>query len=350
MQSVDLVDICLENSPATQLFWPFCRSPTDQPFGSGPGPVFIGLINANKMLLGSCPPPVCGVSNSRLHFSLFSIVRFADTRRFTVRQITNVALTVAIMAFAVSTVRADLIGHWTFDEASSGTGTGTALDSSGNSYNGTISGAAVYTTGRIGFGALTFDGSNDYVDVGYHAALALAGSNYTLSWWMNWGGNTGVATQRIINFDNGADLKGGYAALYSSQNGGFAFSQSDGSDRNWWTNIMPTQDGWHNMTITFDGINRNFYVGGDLKGTLATTTSVIDRMYANPSNPDDLRFGSIPVYGQYYKGSLDDIRIYNNALSAAEVKSLAGIPEPSCLILLGIGLVSLLAYTWRKQK
>lgn len=66
----------------------------------------------------------------------------------------------------------------------------------------------------MGLGALTFDGSGDYVDVGIQAPLALAGSNYTIAWWNNWSGTTG-ATQRIINMDDGNNFSGGYSLLFA---------------------------------------------------------------------------------------------------------------------------------------
>ena len=48
--------------------------------------------------------------------------------------------------------------------------------------------------------------------------------------------------------------------------------------------------------------------------------------------------------------SVDEVRVYNNVLSASDVAGLASIPEPSAIALLATGLVSLLAYAWRKRR
>ena len=107
------------------------------------------------------PPPGAAVPVIAYAF-LFSIVRFfVCTRRFTVRLSAKNALVFAVMALALPTAQADLIGHWTFDEASSGNGSGTVLDSSGNGYNGAISATNSayyqYVPGHIGGGALQFN-------------------------------------------------------------------------------------------------------------------------------------------------------------------------------------------------
>src|SRR3989344_7726346 len=64
-------------------------------------------------------------------------------------------------------VRADittgLVGYWNFDEASSGSTPTTAADSSGNNNNGTLTNGPTWTIGKVGIGALSFDGVNDYV-------------------------------------------------------------------------------------------------------------------------------------------------------------------------------------------
>jgi hypothetical protein len=72
-----------------------------------------------------------------------------------------------------------LVGHWKFDE---GSGT-TATDSSGNNNTGTLVNGPVWTTGKMG-GALSFDGSDDYVDVGTVPNYSPAMSYGTFSAWI----------------------------------------------------------------------------------------------------------------------------------------------------------------------
>jgi hypothetical protein len=71
-----------------------------------------------------------------------------------------------------------LVGYWPFDE-----GTGTiAYDKSGNNNNGTLLNGPTWTSGKVG-GALSFDGVNDYVNVGTSTILKNITSSITMSTW-----------------------------------------------------------------------------------------------------------------------------------------------------------------------
>jgi hypothetical protein len=252
----------------------------------------------------------------------------------------------AIVTLAIPAAQADLVGHWTFDE---GTGA-TAYDSSGHGYNGTISNAT-YTSGVVGTGALDFNGANAYVNVGYHAPLALAGSNYTIAWWMKWAAGSS-RPQRIIQMDSAESFTGGYAIwIGDGVNEGITSTHNDGSSTSLtWkaldsSNILSNE--WMHMALVFDGSNRNFYVNGQLESTQATTVNVANR------GDDVLWFGGLNKYGQYYGGALDDIQIYNQALSSAQIGVVLGggtIPEPTSMALCATGVLSLLAYAWRRRQ
>lgn len=216
----------------------------------------------------------------------------------------SIAVLVAVSA------KGDLVGRWSFDE---GSGT-TATDSSGSGYSGTITGAA-YVAGQVGSGALSFDGLDDHVDVGYHAPLALAGSNYTVAWWMNRSTDVTTANFRIINMDDGSDQSGGYSFLLGGGNS-LALSHANGSNNQVNTGYAPPQNAWAHVAVVYGGlgIGRTLYVDGfplanyDINGT-----PILD------DGDDPLWFGGMPVHGQYWAGTLDDIQIYNQALTEAEV-------------------------------
>src|SRR3990167_8862308 len=72
-----------------------------------------------------------------------------------------------------------LVGYWNFDEGSGAT----VADSSGNGNNGTLSGGPTWVTGKVGSGALSFDGTNDYINIPSSALYDFAG-DFTVSAWV----------------------------------------------------------------------------------------------------------------------------------------------------------------------
>jgi hypothetical protein len=69
---------------------------------------------------------------------------------------------------------------------------------------------------------------------------------------------------------------------------------------------------WTHLATTYDGVNQRFYVNGALVATKAQTGSI-----AAGNQP--LRIGGNSVSGEYFQGVIDEVRIYNRALSAAEI-------------------------------
>ena len=70
---------------------------------------------------------------------------------------------------------------------------------------------------------------------------------------------------------------------------------------------------WTHLALTYDGANVRFYVDGVLTGTTPATGTIA-------SSATALTIGSDPFYGQYYAGLIDEIRIYNTALTQAQIQ------------------------------
>ena len=106
-----------------------------------------------------------------------------------------------------------------------------AKDYSGNGHNGTIYGATP-TTDRFNITneALSFDGSDDYVEIQDDDSLDLTG-DYTISFWIYNIGGTG-STQRIINKDAGHDTNDGYS-IYITSDTTLAIGHYSGSNGNY---------------------------------------------------------------------------------------------------------------------
>ena len=71
---------------------------------------------------------------------------------------------------------------------------------------------------------------------------------------------------------------------------------------------------WTNLAETYDGATLRLYVNGTQVSSLAHTGNI-----ATSTNP--LQIGGDSIYGQYFKGTIDEVRVYNAALTAAQVQS-----------------------------
>ena len=204
----------------------------------------------------------------------------------------------------------NLVGWWKLDETSGLT----AADSSVFGNDGTLPDMTgnEWTNGIVG-GALEFDGTNDYVSVPSSSSLQLT-SALTMAGWIkadSWGSGTDVDIIARKGEDNPNNyqlaIADGLATLY--------LDDGDGSGYRGDTLLNTGQ--WYHVAATWDGTTVRVYVDG-----------VLD------NDPPDSRGGTIdtdtrPFYiggrsgADLLDGILDDIRIYNRALSEAEIKNVA---------------------------
>jgi tetratricopeptide (TPR) repeat protein len=201
-----------------------------------------------------------------------------------------------------------LVGWWKFDE-SEGT---TAADSSGNGNNGTLHGNPRWqpSAGKVG-GALEFDGVDDYVNCSNDASLDTAGK-ITLSLWVktNDSGNSE---------DNEWVSKGDHTyAIKHKSNNNIEFFIYDGDWYTAWYAVDSSFNGvWHHVAGTYDGSALKLYVDGMLQATTAHVGSI-------ETGTNNLYLGeNSEATGRFYAGAMDDVRIYNYALSESDIAGLA---------------------------
>ena len=209
-----------------------------------------------------------------------------------------------------------LVAWWRFNEATSGTCSGAAaIDSSGNGNTGTCNNGPTWATGQVGIGAMSFNGSTQYVGVGFDPAVSLAGS-YTISAWALSTASTSDGWRPFIGDETGSSIF--YIGAESGANNILAVHFGSVINNNI-TGSYTLNDGkWHfitvvvvpstNITVYYDG---NQIYQGLTPGAQATIGISIARTQRS----------------EYWKGSIDDLRIYNRALSASEISQLynAGI-------------------------
>jgi len=223
-----------------------------------------------------------------------------------------------------------LVGYWDFQD-----GTGyTAHDKSGYDNDGTFQSAMTqddWVDGKIGKALELDGGSNDYVDFGNPAELQL-GNTGTVTAWLKYstqGGPRGVVSKN--NYVN--DLNG-YNLGISSSNQGITGEIADESDNNYIKSSGYDDDQWHHVVFTWDGSYLRIYVDGSSDATpVSQTLTPVSGVY-------NLHIGKIAsVDNYYYDGIIDEVRIYNRALSAGEVERLYKLSQPKFLAPTREGLV-----------
>jgi N-acetylneuraminic acid mutarotase len=208
-----------------------------------------------------------------------------------------------------------LVGWWKFDETN---GT-VAYDSSGNGNDGNLTGGPTWATGKIG-GALSFDGVDDYVIMPATTDLDLM--KLSISTWVY---STNFDQNGFI-FEKTAD--GNLNSQYNLfiQNSELKFRvkpiNSSYSDTKVDQSIL---SGWSFITSSYNSSKRKLFVNGqlvasnDFNETIATNPNGISLIGAYALNSIGNNY--------FFNGLIDDVRIYNRALSAEEVQALYNLGQ-----------------------
>jgi len=217
----------------------------------------------------------------------------------------NKALTGAeVLALAPPAI-IGLVGSWKFDETS---GT-VAADASGSNNTGTLSSAPVWTTGGKVGGALSFDGIDDSVNVGSGTSLNTP-NVISVSAWVYYRSGNG----RIVQKDDRGS--GTYTRLWEMGGYGGVFRMelwhSDGTTTCQSANPL-TVNGWMLLTMTFDGTNINMYQNGILTKTIYFPGDI------RVDNNTPVTIGGQWLAGESFNGLIDEVQIYNKALTATEI-------------------------------
>jgi len=239
-----------------------------------------------------------------------------------------------------------LVGSWSFDE-----GTGTSVhDSSGNGNNGTLMNAPVWSTGKYG-DALTFDGIYDYVEIPHNETLT--SSNFTIEAWIYLSSDVvgtqarKVSKQETISKSYSFDIFGnGYGGSTGNQ-----LLLSIGNGANWWNFLSATHlsnQTWYHVAGTHEGTTSKIYIDGQLdkNGTTSTQTA---------NNTGVLTIGCQKQTGTnasfFFNGTIDEVEIYNRALSQQEIQGdmIPEFPAPLVLLLPMI-VIPLIVLVYKKRR
>jgi Concanavalin A-like lectin/glucanases superfamily len=211
-----------------------------------------------------------------------------------------------------------LVGYWKLDEGSGST----AYDASGHGNNGTWYGTQAGTSGYYSAGhnqtwAGYFDGSTDYVNVTSSPSFSFGGSlPFTVIVWVNGSNFSGNTPTALAKGNNGACIAT-YVFFASGSNADFETNSTGVCTGNHYASFPITTNTWYQIAGVYDGTSMFAYENGVLEKTLniSATSPLVN------SSPLWIGKGYSGTV-QFWPGLIDDVRVYNRALSAAEIQAI----------------------------
>jgi hypothetical protein len=228
---------------------------------------------------------------------------------------------------------AALVAEYNFNE-----GSGTTTAPTVGSVDGTLTGGATFVSNGIQGGAVDLTGGlvnfgNNMVPTGpFSVQIWVETSTGGMPASYQTGGDVGGFIVAIGNIGDGCGTPPGSAEFY------VAYPCSGNSA------ALVNNGQWHQLVGVFNGSTSSIYVDGALQ----STSSGGNQIDAEPATTDFLLGGIVEgtTPTNEYQGLVSDLQLYNNALSADDVRALydsgiAPIPEPVSLGLFGMGLCAL---------
>jgi len=184
------------------------------------------------------------------------------------------------------------------------------IDQIGDS-NGYVNGGMSLGQGYAGSGA-SFDGENDYISIPLSDTLQDMSQGFTWSFWLKGEAQTDVEaklidlgdTSIVIGSDTGQKIK---AWINTDAQSAAVISDSSVSD-----------DAWHHVALTWDGDNIKLYIDGELQATTANKTGLLHQ-------ESFITLGG-ETGGHFFRGLIDEVKFFNYAASANEIRVLAENP------------------------
>jgi len=222
----------------------------------------------------------------------------------------------------VGNVSAGLLGHWEFDD---GSGT-TAQDSSGKNHAGVLLGDPQWVAGVIGSGALSLDGSDGLVEVGQDESFSVEDA-LTITTWVKL---NDLSTYYFLvckqpSGTAGDNYPGNYEFRTASGSGTLQFlhQHTEGEDYTSYdsTTTITAGQWYHVVVVVTKGGSVDFYIDGMAAGSAPQTANF------GVLNEEPVRIGGRKDGYSFFNGFLDDVYIYDQAMTANQVqKHFEGIP------------------------
>ena len=216
-----------------------------------------------------------------------------------------------LVSFSVASATSSApVAAYGFNE---GSGT-SAADASGNGNVGAISGASWTNDGRFGK-ALSFDGVNDWVTVASSSFLNFTTSMTLEAWVFPTANGSGSWRNILIKERTAGEAYNLYANADTNQPIAYVVraSQPDAALDVRGGSQLPLNT-WTHLALTFDNSTLRLYVNGVQVGTRAVAGPLL-------TTTGSLRIGGNSIWGEFFAGRLDEIRLYNRALTQGEIQT-----------------------------
>ncbi|HVZ75730.1 MAG TPA: LamG-like jellyroll fold domain-containing protein [Candidatus Paceibacterota bacterium] len=213
-------------------------------------------------------------------------------------------------------INSGLVGYWTMDGSTINWRSNTIADMSGTGNTGTLVSLGTTTApvaGKVGQ-ALKFDGSASYISI--PRSVTLEPTTISFGAWFR--ATSTTTNTRILSKTE----SGGYSLAFNDTVTGLDATVNIGGTYYYVTDTNIAQNTWYYAMATYDGETLRLYVNGvdvsdntSPSGAIRYTSAIRDCIGSEAGS-------SGCGAGNYFPGSIDDVRIYNRALSASEVAQL----------------------------
>jgi hypothetical protein len=234
-----------------------------------------------------------------------------------------------------------LLGYWPLDEVTDKA----TIDASGNGNDGFVNGYPELVQGKFGM-TMSFDGVDDFVYVGNDPGFDHGTGDFTISAWIK---TTYVELDEDPTiFGKGGDSEGGirYCLLIHETHNSIRLVLDNDKAKYWPEGQIPvTDDQWHHIIGMRDGTILRIFVDGVQDSGVMQTDTMANTDFTIPADYD---IGATSQYGafigvihshakghlqKFFKGLIDDVAVWNRALSEEEVRHLYNKGEGNPVIL-----------------